>query len=121
MARSPSLFLPSIFPIPYVVGWDRPAVLNDALGHGAIQEAIPDLATALEGAELVYVALPVGHSIELLPDIARLSAPDALVTDACGTRRSICTVAAESFHGRAHCFCGGPPDGRKGDFRDSCC
>src|ERR1700733_11706224 len=96
------------YPSCRVVGWDRPWVLHDALGRGAIQEAIPDLATALEGADLVYVALPVGHSIELLPDIARLAPARALVTDACSTKRSICTVAAESFHGSA-LFLGGHP------------
>ena len=96
------------YPSCRVVGWDRPGVLHDALGRGAIQEAIPDLATALESAELVYVALPVGHSIELLPDIARLAPAKALVTDACSTKRSICTVAAESFHGSA-LFLGGHP------------
>jgi prephenate dehydrogenase len=103
-----ALALRKYYPSCYVVGWDRPGVLIDAFGRGAIKEGIPDLATALEGADLVYVALPVGHSIELLPDIARLAPPNALVTDACSTKRSICTVAAESFHGGA-LFLGGHP------------
>jgi prephenate dehydrogenase len=55
------------------------------------------------------VALPVGHTIELLPEIARLAPPNALVTDASSTKRSVCAVAAESFHeGGAH-FLGGHP------------
>jgi prephenate dehydrogenase len=103
-----ALALRKYYPSCLVVGWDRPGVLNDALGRNAIQEAIPDLATALVGADLVYLALPVGHSIELLPDIARLAPPNALVTDACSTKRSVCTVAAESFHGGA-LFLGGHP------------
>ena len=55
------------------------------------------------------MALPVGHTIELLPEIARLASPDALVTDASSTKRSVCAVAAESFReGGAH-FLGGHP------------
>ncbi|HXR10407.1 MAG TPA: prephenate dehydrogenase/arogenate dehydrogenase family protein, partial [Candidatus Acidoferrales bacterium] len=48
-------------------------------------------------------------TIELLPEIARLASPNALVTDASSTKRSVCAVAAESFHeGGAH-FLGGHP------------
>ena len=92
-----------------VVGWDKPGVLIDAYGCGAIQEGIPDLSRALAGADLIYLALPVGHTIELLPEIARLAPPNALVTDACSTKRTVCAAAAESFHeGDAH-FLGGHP------------
>lgn len=92
-----------------VVGWDKPAVLRQALDRAAIQEGIPDLTLAVAGTDLIYVALPVGHTIEMLPEIARLAPPDSLVTDACSTKRSVCTAAAESFHkGGAH-FLGGHP------------
>src|SRR5258707_14420559 len=97
------------FPDTVVAGWDKPGVLIDAFGCGAIQEGIPDLTRALAGTDLIYVALPVGHTIELLPEIARLAPPNALVTDASSTKRSVCTAAAESFHeGGAH-FLGGHP------------
>src|ERR1700704_696603 len=90
-----ALALRKYFPESRVVGWDKPGVLIDAYECGAIQEGIPDLARAMAGADLVYVALPVGHTIDLLPEIARLAGPDALVTDACSTKRSVCAVAAE--------------------------
>jgi prephenate dehydrogenase len=97
------------FPDSVVIGWDKTHVLRHALERGAIHEGIPDLTLAVSGADLVYVALPVGHTIELLPDIARLAGPNALVTDAASTKRSVCAVAAESFHsGGAH-FLGGHP------------
>jgi prephenate dehydrogenase len=97
------------FPDSFVVGWDKPGVLRRALERGAIHEAIPDLALAVAGTDLIYLALPVGHSIEMLPEIARLAPPHALVTDACSTKRSICTVAEGAFHeGGAH-FLGGHP------------
>jgi prephenate dehydrogenase len=97
------------FPDSAVVGWDKPHVLEKARKRGAIQEAIPNLAAAVAGADFVYVALPVGHSIELLPEIARLASPGALVTDACSTKRSVCAAAANSFHEGGPYFLGGHP------------
>ena len=97
------------FPNSAVVGWDKPHVLQKARESGAIQEAISDLAAAVIGADLVYVALPVGHSIELLPEIARLASPGALVTDACSTKRSVCAAAANSFREGGASFLGGHP------------
>jgi prephenate dehydrogenase len=103
------LALRKYFPDTVVAGYDKPGVLTDAVGRGAIHEGIPDLARALAGADLIYVALPVGHTIELLPEIARLAPPDGLVTDASSTKRSVCAAAAQSFHeGGAH-FLGGHP------------
>src|SRR5580693_5369040 len=104
-----ALALRRYYPDSVIVGWDKPQVLRHALERCAIHEGIPDLALAVAGADLVYVALPVGHTIELLPEIARLAPPNALVTDASSTKRSVCAVAAESFRkGRAH-FLGGHP------------
>jgi len=104
-----ALALRKNFPDSVVVGWDKTQVLRHALERGAIHEAIPDLTLAVAGTDLIYVALPVGHTIELLPEIARLAPPNALVTDASSTKRSVCAVAAESFHeGGAH-FLGGHP------------
>jgi len=104
-----ALALRKYFPDSVVVGWDKPHVLRHALERGAIHEGNPDLSLAVAGADLIYVALPVGHTIELLPEIARLAPPGALVTDASSTKRSVCAVADESFHeGGAH-FLGGHP------------
>jgi len=104
-----ALALRKLFPGSVVVGWDKPQVLRHALERGAIHEAIPDLSHAVAGTDLIYVALPVGHTIELLPEIARLAPPNALVTDASSTKRSVCAVAKETFHeGGAH-FLGGHP------------
>jgi prephenate dehydrogenase len=104
-----ALALRKSFPDSVVVGWDKAQVLRHAIERGAIQEGIPDLTLAMAGADLVYIALPVGQTIELLPKIARLAPPNALVTDACSTKRTVCAVAAESFHeGDAH-FLGGHP------------
>lgn len=104
-----ALALRKYFPDSVVVGWDKAHVLRQALERGAIHEGIPDLSLAVAGADLIYVALPVGHTIELLPEIARLAPPNALVTDASSTKRSVCAVAAESFQEDGAHFLGGHP------------
>src|SRR5665213_3264828 len=92
-----------------VVGYDKPHILRNVLERGAIDEGIPDLNLAVAATDLIYVALPVGHTIELLPEIARLAPRGALVTDACSTKRTVCAVAAESFPEGGALFLGGHP------------
>jgi len=90
------------------VGWDKPSVLERALALGVIDEARAELPEALAGADLVYIALPVGLAIERLPEIARHAAEQALVTDACSTKRALC-AAAESHFSQPVRFLGGHP------------
>ena len=104
-----ALALRKHFPETVVVGWDKPQVLEQALECNAIAQGITDLPVALAGADLVYVALPVGHTIELLPEIGRHAPRTALVTDACSTKRSVCDAAGESFKDNRALFLGGHP------------
>jgi len=97
-----------------LVGWDKPEVLKRACARGVIDEGRAELSDALAGADLVYVALPVGHTIERLRDIALHAAPHALVTDAASTKRAVCAAAAKSFSGTAR-FLGGHPMAGKED------
>ena len=90
------------------VGWDKAAVLERALELGVIDEARAELPQALAGADLVYIALPVGLAIERLPEIARHVADHALVTDACSTKRTVCATAEKHFP-QAIPFLGGHP------------
>lgn len=79
-------------------GWDRPEVLREARSRSAIDEAFTGpLAPALRGADLIYVALPVGATIDLLTEIVRHAPSHALVTDACSTKLRITQAAAELF------------------------
>ena len=92
-----------------IAGWDRPDVLRDAASRHAIGEAFSgDLAPAFAGADLIYVALPIGVTLDLLPEIARHASPNALVTDACSTKSRVCRRAAECFTAGA-LFLGGHP------------
>src|SRR5260370_2558248 len=92
-----------------VIGWDKAHVLRHALERGAIHEGFGELLLAVAGADLIYMALPVGHTIELLPEVARLASSQALATDASMTNRSICVAAAETFPANGACFLGGHP------------
>jgi prephenate dehydrogenase len=94
------------FPAARVVGFDRPEVLERALARGAISESASDIASAVQGADLVYIALPIGATIDALPKIA--AAAGALVTDTGSTKTVICQRAQKYFRGGAR-FLGGHP------------
>jgi len=92
-----------------VAGWDKEPVLRQAQQCGAIHEAFVDLSGALAGADLIYIALPVGQTLEVLPQVAAAAAPRALVTDAASTKRAVCASAARCFPGPGARFLGGHP------------
>ena len=100
--------LPGAQEIVRFVGWDKPPVLERALELGVVDEACAELPKAVAGADLIYIALPVGLAIESLAEIARHVAEHALVTDACSTKRAIC-AAAEKHFSQAIRFLGGHP------------
>lgn len=98
------------FPSIEIVGWDRDAgSLNGALSRGAIQEKAADLTDVLRGADLVYVALPIGAIVKSLAPIAAAAEPEALVTDAGSTKALIEQAARECFRGKSSHFVGGHP------------
>lgn len=81
-----------------VVGWDRDSVVREAQSRGAVQEAFSGaLGPAIARADLSYIALPIGVTLDLFPEIARHAPPGALVTDASSTKLRICRLAADLF------------------------
>jgi len=84
----------------HISGWDRPEVVREAQARGALDEAFcAELAPALQNADLIYLALPIAATIDLLP-----------VTDACSTKVRIAQAAAELFSGeKGPLFLGGHP------------
>ncbi len=82
------LALRKLFPDISIVGFDREETLHAALARGAVLETAHDLAAAVRGADLVYVALPIGATIEALPAIAGAAKDGALVTDTGSTKAS---------------------------------
>jgi prephenate dehydrogenase len=95
----------------HISGWDRPDILREARSRNILDESFTgDLALALRGADLIYIALPIGVTLDLLPEIARLAPNHALVTDACSTKLRIAQSAAENFSVPATAlFLGGHP------------
>jgi prephenate dehydrogenase len=92
----------------FVVGYSRAGSLGRALARGVIQEAAADLASAVRGADLVYISLPVGATIDALASIAVAAQPHALVTDVGSTKAAICKAATTHFRGGAR-FLGAHP------------
>jgi prephenate dehydrogenase len=103
-----ALALRKHFPEIIVVGYSRAGSLERAMERGAIQEAFSDLGLAVRGADLVYISLPIGATIDALGAIAAAAQPHALVTDAGSTKAAICRAAATHFRGGAR-FLGAHP------------
>jgi prephenate dehydrogenase len=94
-----------------ISGWDRPEISREAKSSGAFDQTFSGpLAPALHQADLIYLALPIGVTIDLLPEIAHHAPPHALITDACSTKLRISNIAAENFSlARGPFFLGGHP------------
>jgi len=102
------LVLRKHFPEAAIVGFDRADVLHRARDRGAVRDTATSLADAVRGADLIYVALPIGATIDALPAIAAAAAQGALVTDACSTKAAVCRAAQNHFKAGAR-FLGGHP------------
>jgi len=78
-----------------VAGWDAdPAVLDEALRLGAIDEADEAFeAGGVSPSDLVYLATPVGQVVEFLRACAPHVRPGAVVTDAGSTKVEVCRAA----------------------------
>src|SRR5258708_10309295 len=83
-----------------ISGWDRPEIAQEARARSAVHDSFSgDLAPALRNADLIYIALPIAATLDLLPEIARHAPLHALVTDACSTKLRITQAASELFPG----------------------
>jgi prephenate dehydrogenase len=95
----------------YITGWDRTEVANEARGGRIVDEChYGSIGDAIGDADLVYIALPIGVTLDLLPAIARHASAHALVTDACSTKARIVEAAAQHFpESGGPLFLGGHP------------
>jgi prephenate dehydrogenase len=95
----------------HISGWDRPEIAHDAQSRHLVDASCSGpISEAISNADLIYIALPIGVTIDLLPEIARHAPSHALVTDVCSTKARILESAAQHFSasGTAH-FLGGHP------------
>src|SRR4051794_21190536 len=87
-----------------VAGFDPdPEVGELARGCGAIDEVAPDVAAAVAGADVVFVAAPVGVLPEAVGEALAGAGPDCVVTDVGSTKRALAAVGADER------FIGGHP------------
>ena len=93
-AKALRKFTPDI----YISGWDRAEVVLEARKAAAIDEAFfESLEPAIRRADLIYIALPIGMTLDILPELAQHAPPHALITDAGSTKMRIWQAATELF------------------------
>jgi prephenate dehydrogenase len=101
------------FPHIEIIGFDRPEVLAAACMREAVEETAKDISKAIRGADLVYISLPIGATIEALPAIAAAAKPSALVTDSGSTKTAICRAADRTFKQTTRFLGGHPMSGKE--------
>lgn len=93
-AKALRKFTPDI----YIFGWDRAEAVLEARKAAAIDEAFfESLEPAIRRADLIYIALPIGVTLDILPELAQHAPPHALITDAGSTKMRIWQAATELF------------------------
>lgn len=107
------LAVQSAYPEVSITVYDRSGVLDEIAGRGLTWKAAHEISSAVNGAELIYLALPVGAAMEALPQIAASCNSRALVTDAASTKTAICSVADKDFRGATRFLGGHPIAGRE--------
>ena len=103
-----ALALRGQFPEISVIGYDFADAVELARAQGAVDETATDIPSAVRGADLVYVALPIGATIEALGALAASAEPFALITDASSTKALVSRAAQAQFRSEAR-FLGGHP------------
>src|SRR5262245_39044160 len=95
----------------FIHGWDRANIASEAFGRRITDRASSGLLKdAVAEADLIYLALPIGATLDILPDVAKFAPRHALVTDACSTKLRITQEAAALFPGGdGPLFLGGHP------------
>jgi len=116
MGCSLALAAKARFPGVHVTGVDAILPLTRAVRRGGLDRAVPvtGLAGAVAGADLVFLAAPVGTIVDVLPAVLA-AARDAVVTDLGSAKEAICAAARRAapeapFVG-GHPFCGGTGSG----------
>ncbi|MGM0593259.1 MAG: prephenate dehydrogenase [Pseudomonadota bacterium] len=81
-----------------IVGWGRsPAPLQKALELGVIDRAESDIATAVKGADVVLIGVPVGAMEGVLAQLKPHLESQTVVTDVGSTKGSVVAAAQQVF------------------------
>ncbi|MCX7984081.1 MAG: prephenate dehydrogenase/arogenate dehydrogenase family protein [Bacteroidetes bacterium] len=92
-----ALALRKRFPSIRIIGVDRKRVLRRAIERKAIHEGSQSLKQSLADAELVVLATPVDHIVNILPTVAKYTSPSAVVTDTGSVKKHILDCARVYF------------------------
>jgi prephenate dehydrogenase len=93
-----------------VVGYDiDPAALDGALRVGAVTDAAASMPAAVQGADLVMLAVPVGAMADTMRAIAPALGEHAIVTDVGSTKASVVAAARAELGPRFARFVPGHP------------
>ena len=75
-----------------------------ALQRGVIHQAVKSVAEAVQGADLVLIAVPVSHTAACLADIAPHLSPHCLVMDVGSTKTDVVAAARAAMGDKLTCF-----------------
>jgi prephenate dehydrogenase len=81
-----------------VLGFDPDAAaLREGVARGLLDQACGDLASAVQGADIVVLACPVGAMPALLRELARAAPAGAILTDVGSTKAGIVEAARQAL------------------------
>jgi prephenate dehydrogenase len=95
-----------------VSGFDPdPAALREAVTREIVDQAAEDLAGAVRGAEVVFVAAPVGALPEAVPAVLERAGDDCVVSDVGSTKRTIVSAVDDRRFVGGHPLAGSQTSG----------
>ena len=95
-----------------VTGWDpAPGALAEAVARGALDRPATGAADALEGAEVAFVAAPVGALPAAVRDALAAAGEDCVVTDVGSTKRAVVDAVDDDRFVGGHPLAGGATAG----------
>jgi len=91
--------------VEHVVGFSpSEGTRQKALQRGVIHQAVKSVAEAVQGADLVLIAVPVSHTAACLADIAPHLSPHCLVMDVGSTKTDVVAAARAAMGDKLTCF-----------------
>jgi prephenate dehydrogenase len=95
-----------------VAGYDRSSeALQKALSRGALDHAAATLGDAVEGAEAVFVAVPVGNLPNVVGEALAAAPHDCVITDVGSTKRAVVAAHDDSRFVGGHPLAGAETSG----------
>jgi len=93
-----------------IIGVDQKNIIDKAISVGIIDEGFESsfLEDAVVDADLIILATPIRHILEVLPLIANTAKKNAVITDVGSSKEQIVAVAQHEFRNGAY-FIGGHP------------